>query len=211
MRLAGPQEVKALFRPAVRRIARSTANARTPSGNEYAEIAVNRETLRVVQRMREQAETARRKAKESLETSADANARARLAEQYERAKLNSELFSQIVTLRRAEEVNTRLSVEIGQCAEFLKEKLEVISKDVVFSNQHLQTVLDELDKFEENLRTQLTRNSESFARSGTAQSGIHKGWGRRIKERVVADGNARRMANNARIVSDAASPDPTTP
>lgn len=159
-----------------------------------AEIEVNRETLQIVHRMRDDAETVRRKAKELLETNDDSDSRTTVAEQYERAKLDSEVFSQMVNLHRAEEVNARLSVDAGNVrATFLKEKLEIISKDLVFSSQHLQTVFDELDKFEEGLRTQLAdiqsrlheverrseeykKDSTSGAQSESLRTEMQEGW-----------------------------------
>jgi small-conductance mechanosensitive channel len=118
------------------------------------EIEVNQETLAVVHRMRDDAETARRKAKEALESDAD-NRTAR-ADAYERAKLDCELFGQLAKLRHAEAVNARLRLQAGKVhVQFLTEKLDLVDQDVVFTKEHLQAVMDELQKFEDELRGQL--------------------------------------------------------
>ncbi len=156
LRLAGPNEIKPYSVLLSDELRDQLQAQRGRLKTSEAEIAVGKATLQSVLRMREEAETERRKARERLETNSDQNARTDLADEYETAKLDSELFDQMVQLRRAEELNVRLDLEIGQTrVEFLEEKLAVVSKEVVFSKQHLETVLGELDKFEGGLRDSL--------------------------------------------------------
>ena len=121
-----------------------------------AELAAAKDLQQSSRRMLDDADAKRRKTKESLETERNEATLLRLRKQLELEQLTCQLFTEMVQLRRTEIGNKELEHKISELrTQYLQEKLKVIEGGVVFTSEHLQTVIGELEKYENDLRTQL--------------------------------------------------------
>ncbi len=120
------------------------------------ELSSAKDLQQTTLRMHKEAEAKRRGTKEALEVERDEKSRQRLAKQLDLDQLHSQLFADMVQLRRSEIATEELEREISQIrTTYLQEKLKVVAADTVFTAEHLQAVLAEFDKYETEMRSQL--------------------------------------------------------
>ncbi len=120
------------------------------------ELASAKDVLQSTLQLREEAEAKRRQTREKLERERDASARQRVARQLELDQLKCQLFADMTQLRRTEIGNRELERQIAETSStYLQEKIAVVATKTVFTDDQLQAILAELDRFEADLRGQL--------------------------------------------------------
>ncbi len=155
-RLAGPEEPKPYSILLLDDVQDQLDAEKTRIETLGMELSAAKDVQPATQRLHKEAETKRRQTRESMEAAQDEQVRQRYAKQLEFEQLQSQLYADIVQLRRTEIANKELERQISECrATYLQEKLAAVAANTVFTNEHLQAILAELDKFEGDLRAQL--------------------------------------------------------
>ena len=120
------------------------------------ELSVAKDTQQTTLRLHEEAEKKRRQTREAMEAERDVAKRQQYAKRLELEQLKCQMFSDMILLRRTEIANKEVDHQICEThVTYLREKAGAVAGNTVFTSEHLQGVLAELDKFETELRAQL--------------------------------------------------------
>ena len=156
LELAGPEEAKPYPILLLDDIQDQLAATQSLEKALATELTLGKEMQQAAHRMHDEAETKRRKLKESLETTPAEEQQQSLTGQLGVAELNCQLFAELIQLRRTEIANKELDAQINQVrGQYLTAKRDAVGRDVVFTPEQLQMVLGEFDKIEADLRAQM--------------------------------------------------------
>ena len=145
LELAGPEEAKPYPILLLDDIQDQLAATQSLEKTLATELTLGKEMQQAAHRMHDEAETKRRKLKESLETTPADEQRQSLTGQLDVAELNCQLFAELIQLRRTEIANKELDAQINQVrGQYLTAKRDAVARDVVFTPEQLQMVLGEI-------------------------------------------------------------------